>query len=103
MQTALTIKEIDLFIQEFTKFIYILIYFSKMIKNFNDIAAFTFVIRETYLINNLKVKMLIKTDFLNLEDFIIDIKNKTIMIESCKVEISLKYQLKDFYLRTIHV
>ena len=103
MTTALRVKEIDSFTHKFTEFICISIYFSKVMKNFNDTAALAFIIREIYLIDDLKVKMLIKNDFLSFENFIIDVEDKSITIESCKIEISLKIQSKDRYLRrTIH-
>lgn len=97
MLTSLKVNNIDSTIHEFLKFIIILIYFSKLTKN--ETFALVFIIRKIHLIDDLKVKMLIKNDFLNSENFIIDIENKTITIESCNIEISLKIQSKDFYVK----
>lgn len=102
MLTSLKIKNIDFTIYKSLKLISISVYFSKLTKNY--VSAFVFIIREIYLINNLKVKMFIENDFLKFEKFIIDVESKKIDIESCKSQTSLKIQLKDFYVRrTIHV
>ena len=101
MITSLKVKDIDFTTHEFLKFVSISIYFSGLTKN--DISAFVFIIRKIHLIDDLKVKMLIKNDLLSFKGFVIDIEDKSIAIESCKIEISLKIQSKDLYLRrTIH-
>ena len=101
MITSLKVKDIDSTIHEFLKFVSISIYFSELSKN--DISALVFVIREIHLMNDLKIKMFINNDFLNSEKFIIDVERKSTTIDSCEINIMLKIQLKDFYLRkTIH-
>ena len=101
MKTALMIKNIDPTIHESIEFICILIYFSGKIEN--DTAALAFIIREIHLVEHLKTKMLIENDFLDSKEFVINIEDKVVAIESCKMNISLKIQSKDSYIRrTVH-
>ena len=88
MSTSLKVKNIDSTTYESLEFIIILIYFSKLAMN--DTSTLIFIVIKIYLIDDLKVKMLIKNDLLNFEIFIIDTKNKTATIESCNIKISLK-------------
>lgn len=47
--------------------------------------------------------MLIENDLLNSKIFIIDVEKKTVLIENCKIDISLQIQFKSFYIKkTIH-
>ena len=45
--------------------------------------------------------MLIENDLLSSKDFIIDIEKKSITIDSCEINISLKIQSKESYIRKI--
>ena len=101
MKTTLMIKDIDSTTHESIEFICILIYFSDKIKN--DTATLIFIIKEIHFVEHLKTKMLIKNDFLDSKKFVINIENKIVAIESCNMNISLKTQSKDSYIRrTVH-
>lgn len=97
MKCALKVKNIDSSIHKSIEFICVSIYFSDVLKN--DIATLVFIIKEIHSIDDLKVKMLIDNHFLDSEKFFIDIENKTTIIENCKIDISLKIQSKDLYVR----
>ena len=99
MQTSLRVKDIKSFTHEFVEYVCISVYFSDLTKN--DFSALTFIARKIHLINDLKVKMLIENDLLNSKDFIIDIEKKSTTIESCEINISLKIQSKESYIRKI--
>ena len=99
MQTTLKIKSIELITHEFMKYVYISVYFSKTTKD--GTATLIFIIKEIYLINDLKTKIFIENDFFDVENFLIDIERKIATIENCQLNISLKIQLKDLYVRKI--
>ena len=90
MQTISKIKNIESFTHESIEYVCISIYFSDITKN--DFSAFVFITKEIHLIKDLKIKMLIKTDFLRSEKFIIDIDKKIVNIESSNMNIALKIQ-----------
>lgn len=43
--------------------------------------------------------MLVSNDFLNLEDFVIDIEKKSTTIKSCEINIALKIWSKESYIK----
>ena len=99
MQTSLKVKDIKSFTHEFVEYVCISVYFSGLTKN--DFSALTFIARKIHLINDLKIKMLIENDLLNSKNFIIDIEKKSTTIENCEINISLKIQSKESYIRKI--
>lgn len=102
MQIALRVKNIDSLIYEFIEFVCVSIYFLEVFND--DTSTLALITKKNYLIDESKVKMLNDNDLLKSKDFVIDIEKKTTTIESCKVEISLKIQFQNSYVRkTIHV
>ena len=97
MQTTLKIKSIKSITHESMKYVCISMYYLKTSKN--DIATLIFITKEIYLVNYLKIKMFIENDFWDSENFVINIERKIATIESCQINISLKIQSKDFYVR----
>lgn len=98
----LQIKDIDAVTHETNKYVQILIFISKIIKNGNQILIC--IIREIYLINKLKISLLIENDFLESEEFTINVNNKKVFIASCDVNINLSIKQRKLYVQKhIHV
>ena len=97
MQTTLKIKDIDLITYDLIEFICIFVYFSDTTKN--EMTILTFIIKKIHFVDDLKVKMLIENDFLDFEESVINIKEKIMTIDNCKINISLKLQSKNSYIR----
>ena len=59
----------------------------------------TQIIREIYLIDELKSNLLIENDFFNFENFTIDINNKKTSIASCDVDINFSIRQRKLYVK----
>lgn len=101
MTIFLRIRDIESTIHETAKYVRISVYFSD---KRDDKQIMTCITRKIHLIDELKANILIDNDFLKLENFIINIKNRTAMISSCKIEIDLSIKQKELYVRrNVHV
>lgn len=101
MQTTLRIKNINSITHESIEFISIFVYFSDI--NKDERTILTLIMKQIYVVNDLKVKMLIEKDFFDFEEFMINMK-KIITIDNCRINISLKVQSKDLYItKTVYV
>lgn len=101
MKTILKIKNINSITHESVEFICIFVYFLNKVKN--DTTVLIVITKEIYFVENLKIKMLIENDSFDSEKFVINIETRIAIIESCKINISLKIQFKNSYIRrTIH-
>ena len=56
-----------------------------------------------YIIDDLRVKMLIDNDIIELEEIVINIAEKKAYIESCDIDISIKVrQREDYVYRNVY-
>ena len=59
-------------------------------KNKKNNLIITKIIREVYLINNLKTNILIESSLINFEEITINVASKSIFINSCDVIVLIK-------------
>lgn len=83
---SLRTRDIDATTHETNEYVQISVYFWD-IKNEQQILIR--ITKELYLINDLKTNLLIDNDFLESENFTININNKKISIANCDVMINL--------------
>ena len=63
-----------------------------------------YIRRKLYIIDDLRAKILIENNILELEDFIINVINKKTRIDSYKIEIKISSRFRgEFVRRKIHV
>ena len=86
MTTFISIRELDIVKHMSDEYAIINIYFFE--KNKNDNSVIAKITREVYLINNLKINMLINNDCINLKKIIINKAKDTTYIDSCDVIIA---------------
>jgi len=72
----------------FNKYAILLLYFFD--KNKKNNLIITKIIREVYLINNLKTNILIESSLINFEEITINVASKSIFINSCDVIVLIK-------------
>ena len=102
MISFLKIRELDINRHETWKYAICDIRLSNIIKD--DKLVVALLRREIYLMNNLKINMLIDNDIIDFEDFDINMIKRQIIIESIDVIISLKIRsLKSAIQKSIHL
>ena len=87
------IREIDSSQYETSKYVIILCYFSKIDEQENDV--FACIRREVYIVNNLRVKMLIENDFIDFKKIIINVIKKKAYINNYKTFITIIARQRD--------
>lgn len=85
INNPLYIRDISIKIYLLKNFIYILFYFFKIDNNSKSILVE--IKNKIYLVEKLKVKMLIDNDILMSKDFILDLLNKKPIIFNCNTKI----------------
>jgi hypothetical protein len=88
----LNVRELEIDKHETFEYIITIIYFTEIFMTDKKLVR-EMIRREIYLVNNLKINMLIENDILNLEDiFLDDVNNKTTMF-SCNMIISIEIRI----------
>ena len=96
------IREIEFSKYETFEYIIQNLYFSKL--DDKDHKMLIYIRRELYIVDDLRTKMLIGNDILELKDFVINVINKKTRINNCKIEIKIFFRSRDeFVKRKIHV
>ena len=85
--SSLRIREIKINKYEIDKYIIMKIYFSKI--NPRENKVFIYLRRKIYIVDDLRIKMLINNDIIDLESIVINIVNKTTYINNCKIIIKI--------------
>lgn len=67
-------------------------------KNNTKQLAYTFLICEIYLVKALRANLLIGNNIMSLEDFVIDIKENSVFIESCRVTVPINARQRRHFL-----
>ena len=102
MTSLLKIRGVGFLKYEISEYIIQDLYFSKL-----DDKGYKMLIcirRKLHIVDDLRAKMLIENNILELKDFIINIINKKICINNYKIEIKISFHSRDeFIRRKIHV
>ena len=96
MTFSLRVRKVKLIKHEINKYVIILIYLLSI--NFVKVKIIAFIIKELHLINELKVKMLINNNILNLKEIFINIAQKKTIINSYKITINVFIKHKNKYI-----
>ena len=80
------------------KYVNVFMYFFEV--NKNDKSIKIIIIKKIHLINNLKVNMLLNIDFINSKKIDINIFNKIVHIDNCKIIIFLKIRIFKIIVQT---
>jgi len=81
------------------KYVIVFIYFSNKDKNENFVIAK--ITREVYLVENLKINILIKNNLIDFEKIVINIIDKLIFINNCNVIVFLKVKTSRVIIYTL--
>ena len=87
ISSSLKIREIESSQHETSKYIIIFNYFSKVDEGGNKVLAC--IRRKIYIVDDLRVKMLIENDFIKFEEIIIDVIKKKAYISNYKTFITI--------------
>ena len=102
MTSFIFVRDVDLKKHFSNKYAIIFMYFFEINKNDNSIKII--IIKKIYLINNLKVNMLLNIDFINSKKIDINIFNKIAHIDNCEIIAFLKVRTFKIIVQTsIHV
>ena len=97
MTSSLRMRDVNVIKHETDEYIIVSIYLSEINEFDNQVLAV--IIKELHLINDLRVKMLIKNDILESKDIFINISQKQTFIDSCKVKVEIYVKQRDDYVR----
>ena len=86
---TLRVKKLDIAIYNIDEYILILIYISNIKKD--DIKILYRILKKVYLINNLKVYILIKNDIVELKEIVLNINKSKAFIDSYDIIINISY------------
>ena len=87
MSIFLKIRRIKASKRKSEEFATLSLYFPR--KNNAKQLVYAFIICEIHLVENLKANLLIRNNIMSLEGFVINVKRKKALINSCKVTISI--------------
>jgi hypothetical protein len=94
--TFLIVREIKANVHEIKKYVNFSIYLSSK----NDFIKLIEIHRELHLIESLKANMLINNDILELEDIIINVQKKNVIIRSCEnLTIEMKIHQRESFMQ----
>lgn len=82
MTSLIFVRDIDNIIHQLIKYILVTFYVNETLSSFKSVVIS--IIREVYLVNNLKINMLIDIDILVSERMILNMNLITLFIKSCK-------------------
>ena len=85
--SSLRVKELDSTMHNIDKYMLILIYLLDLKRN--DYKALTYIIREIYLINNLKVNLLIRNDIIKSKKIILNVSKNEVYINNYDIIIKI--------------
>jgi len=81
IDTFILIYKVDIEKYFTNNYLFLNIYIKKQI---DSKSAITYICREIYIVNYLKVKMFLKIDIIILEQIIVNLNNKTLTVNSCR-------------------
>ena len=92
MTTSITVSDLEINKHQIDKYAVVFMYFEN--KNKSHDVVKTIIIREVYLIKDLKANLLIENDILKFELIDISTSINTVYIESCKITIFITINIR---------
>ena len=86
----ISVRKLNINKHMFDEYVIIDIYF---LKHKNDNAIIIKITRETHLIDDLKINMLIENDCIDFKKIIVDVANNIVYINSCDVIVAMNVKI----------
>lgn len=97
MTSSLKIRDVESLKHKTLKYITQNLYFSNIDDNKNKVLIY--IRRKLYIVDDLRVKMLIENDIVELKNIVIDVVSKKARINSYKIEIKIVARFREEFVK----